>query len=236
EEALARYPVLVLSDVECMTEEEAESLMEYVKRGGGLVLTERTSLYDAWRRRRKEPALAPMLKEAPKFEKVRFGAEAGENINVAQSESPGLVVRGSLGNGRFVYLSRLEPVKAFGYRVQDDAINAAHWHLPKNYREFLEAVRYAGKNSFTIDVTASQGLAAEARRSADGRLIIHLINYRLKRTASRVSVRLSGLTASGVRLWTPGEKKPKALKVQKSGKSFRISIGSVRRYAIVEIQ
>lgn len=236
EEALARYPVLVLSDVECMTEEEAESLVEYVKLGGGLVLTERTSLYDAWRRRRKEPALAPLLKEAAGFEKVRFGAEAGENINVAQSESPGLVVRGSLGNGRFVYLSRLEPVKAFGYRVEDDWINAAHWCLPKNYREFLEAVRYAGKNSFTIDVTASQGLAAEARRSADGRLIIHLINYRLKRSASRVSVRLSGLRASSVRLWMPGEKKSKALKVQKSGKAFRISIGSVRRYAIVEIQ
>jgi len=79
-------------------------------------------------------------------------------------------------------------------------------------------------------------LAAEARRSADGRLIIHLINYRLKRSALRVSVRLSGLKVSGVQLWTPGEKRLKALRAHKSGKSFRISIGSVRRYAIVEIK
>jgi len=235
EEALARYPVLVLPDVECMTDEEAEDLMEYVRCGGGLVLTERTSLYDAWRRRRREPALAPMLRSADGYTKVRFGAEAGENVNVAQSEAAGLMVRGTHGEGRFVYLSRLQPVEPFRYRIEDSSIDASRWHLPRNAKQFVEAVRWAAQGQFTIEASGPQGLAVEVRRAADGRLLVHLLNYRLKKPASRVSIRVRGPEVSRARLWTPGEKTAKRLKRQKSGKSVRVTVGSVSRYAILEL-
>jgi len=235
EEVLSRYPVLVLPDVECLGEKEAQDLMDYVSSGGGLVLTQRTSLYDDWRRRRKEPALAPMLREAGEYAKIRFGAEAGENINVAQAEAAGLMFRGSFGKGRFVYLSRLEPVKPFGYRIEDDAITTSHWHLPKNRKQLLEAIRYASRSNLTIEISGPEGLGAEARRSEDGRLLIHLVNYRLEKSASRVSVRLSGLKASAARLWTPGEKRGRKLRITKSSKNCRVGVGTVKRYGVVEI-
>ncbi len=234
DEALSRYPALVLPDVECVTDGEAQLLRDYVDRGGALVVTERTSLYDAWRRRRREPALTPMLKEVEGFEKVRFGSEAGENINVAQSEAGGLIVRGRFGKGRVVYLSRLEPVKEFGYRASDDSLTPSHWHLPRNYRQFLDAVTWARGGSFTIGVTAPRGLSTEARRAPDGRLILHLVNYRLKKSASRVSVTLK-VKVKKACLWTPGVKAPKKLRVEKVRGGVRIPIGTVERYGVVEL-
>ena len=235
EEALSRYPVLVLADVECLSEEEAKDLMGYVESGGGLVLTERTSLYDTWRRRRRAPALEPLLAGAKGYENLRFGGEAGENINVAQSEGAGLVLRGTFGEGRFAYLSRLEPVKPFGYRLEDDSINPSHWHLPKNYDQFVEAVEWVGKGGFTIHITAPQGLAAEARRPASGRLLIHLINYHLERAAYRVAVTLSGPKVTEAQLWTVPEKKPTVLRLRGSRAGVSLSVGRVDRYAIVEV-
>jgi hypothetical protein len=225
----------VLADVECLSEEEAKDLTGYVESGGGLVLTERTSLYDTWRRRRRAPALEPLLAGAKGYENLRFGGEAGENINVAQSEGAGLVLRGTFGEGRFAYLSRLEPVKPFGYRLEDDSINPSHWHLPKNYDQFVEAVEWVGKGGFTIHITAPQGLAAEARRPASGRLLIHLINYHLERAAYRVAVTLSGPKVTEAQLWTVPGKKPTALRLRGSRAGVSLSVGRVDRYAIVEV-
>jgi hypothetical protein len=235
--------VLVLADVECLSEEEAEDLLGYVASGGGVVLTERTSLYDTWRRRRRAPALAPMLKEAVRYEEVRFGGEAGENINVAQGEAAGLALRGTFGEGRFAYLSRLEPVKPFAYRLEDDSIDPSYWHLPKNYQQFIDAVEWAGKGGFTTKVTAPQGVAAEARRSASGRLLIHLINYHLERAAYRVAITLSGPKVTEARLWTVGAfaavrrgGQPTVLAARGGRRAgVYLNVGRVDRYAVVEV-
>lgn len=235
EEALSGYAAVVLADVECLSDEEAQVLMDYVESGGGLVLTERTSLYDPWRRRRREPALAPLLREAPGYEKVRFGPEAGENINVAQREAGGLVLRGRCGRGRFTYLSRLEPVKEFSYRPEDSAIGPSYWHLPRNWKRFVDAVRWVGGSGFSIEVGGPQGLAAEARSRADGGLLLHLANYRLERAASRVTVTLRGRKVTAARLWSPAAKQAKKLTLQKKGRTVRVSVGTVRRYAVVEM-
>jgi hypothetical protein len=234
-ETLARYSALAMPDVECLSDEESERVMHYVRMGGGVVLTERTSLYDQWRRRRPEPAFAPMLKEAPGFDAVEFGREVGEYTNVAQTEKAGRILRGTCGNGRFVYLSRLEPVKPFSYSNDERDLDTSYWNLPKNWRQFAEAVAWAAQGKLPFKLTGPESLAVEALRSADGRLVLHLVNYRLDKAAARVSLTLAGRKASVVRLWTPWGKKPRCLRIDKRDGSWRVGVGVVARYAVVEI-
>ncbi len=60
-ELLDRYAVLVLPNLACMTEEEAEAIRAYVRRGGSIVTTFETSLYDAEGLRRDDYLLSNLL-------------------------------------------------------------------------------------------------------------------------------------------------------------------------------
>jgi hypothetical protein len=91
------------------------------------------------------------------------------------------------------------------------------------------------KGSFTIRITAPQGLAAEARRAPNGRLLIHLVNYHLERAAYRIAVTLAGPKATEADLWTVGEKKPTALRVRGSRAGVYLYVGRVDRHAIVAV-
>ena len=63
---LSKYRVLALPDQECLTDEQMDLIRQFVHGGGGLVATEGTSLYTAWRQRRREFGLKDLLKvEAP---------------------------------------------------------------------------------------------------------------------------------------------------------------------------
>ena len=59
--ALAQYRVLVLANLACMSEEEAEALRAYVAGGGSIVTTFETSLYDREGLRRGEFLLSDLL-------------------------------------------------------------------------------------------------------------------------------------------------------------------------------
>jgi len=249
-ERIAPYNALVLCDVEILTDSETALLLDYVGAGGGLVFTGRTSLYDAWRRRRPEPSLAPILKAARGFDKIKFGADARENTNVTQSAKSGLVLKGNYGKGRFIYISRLVPAKPYDYaniRVADDL-----WVLPRNAKLFSEAVKYA-RGPQAIEVSAPPSLAVEVRIAPDGRTLIHLLNYKVGKPALPVSIDLllssaskanGGETLPRARVFILGQSGPKALKMTRTMQGRRstgqqvatLQVGAVPCYAVVEIE
>lgn len=58
---LGRHKVMYLNNVEVMREEEGEALREFVRNGGGLVVTHRTGLRDAQHRQRSNFLLADLI-------------------------------------------------------------------------------------------------------------------------------------------------------------------------------
>jgi len=60
-ETLSQYKVVVLPNNFCMSDRIAEVLRGYVAKGGGLVATYESSLYDQWGERRKDFALADVF-------------------------------------------------------------------------------------------------------------------------------------------------------------------------------
>jgi len=217
--AESRRAVLVLPETQCVSDDEAAALTAYVKSGGGLVMTGSSCLFDGWARRRPNSALAAML-----------GGAKGD-------APPASALRGSFGKGRFVWLPGLTSptgFEDFEHCTDGPNIRPDNWHVPANQRAFLNGIRWAGRRRLTLAVRGTAGLAVEARRTGDGRLILHLVNYRLNRAARDVAAVVSGTVASA-RLFTPWRKRPKALRCAKSGKAIRITVGTVARYAVIEI-
>lgn len=60
-ERIARYRVLILPNVAALSEEQCRQLRAYVERGGGLVATFETSLYDEWGAPRRDFGLADLF-------------------------------------------------------------------------------------------------------------------------------------------------------------------------------
>jgi hypothetical protein len=73
---LERYKVLILPNIAALSDPQCEQLRQFVKRGGGLVATYETSLYDDWGMRRKDFGLADL-----------FGTSYGGNVEPRMQNS-----------------------------------------------------------------------------------------------------------------------------------------------------
>ena len=60
-EGLARYTTLIMPNIALLSDEQAENLKQFVKRGGSLLATFETGLYDEWGKPRKDFALADIF-------------------------------------------------------------------------------------------------------------------------------------------------------------------------------
>jgi len=216
EAILKRYAVLVLPDTECLDANEAERIVDYVRNGGGLVLTGRTGQYDSWYRQRPASVLATLLESA--------------------TGGDGAPRRATFGRGRVIGLPRLEPTIPFEYGTTDWAILPKYWHLPKNHAAFLRAIAWALAGRSLADITAPLGVAAEMRRTADGRLLIHLLDYDADRRSTTAGITVRGMKVGAARLWMPAtDDQSRSVRTTAARGSVRLAVGAVRRYAIVEV-
>ena len=212
DEALKRYALLVLPCIECMSDDEAETVVRYVNAGGSVVFTDKTGWFDVDHRRRAAPALERLLSPT----------ERGDQ-------------RHTYGQGRVAFIHDLIPRQPFRHETSDSQIDTKYWHLPKNLGRFLAAVQWAGGTGLRVQITAPTGVAAEVRRTTDGRTLVHLVNYDLKKTATGVWLAVRGKRPSLVTLLTPWQTRHAKLKPVKFGGGVRVKVGALRRYAVIEL-
>jgi hypothetical protein len=215
EPSLRCYAVLVLPDTECMNEQEATRIIDYVRQGGGLVLTGRAGQYDYWHRQRSASLLAPLLEFADK----------------------GIPRRVTVGHGRVVWLPRLEPMIPYNYASTDWAILPKYWHLPKNHAAFLRAVAWTLADQSLVNITAPLGIAAETRWTVDGRLLIHLLDYDTSRRAATANITVRGMKVGSARFWTPAtsdQSQPVRMTAVR-GDGARLTVNALLRYVVVEV-
>ncbi len=216
---LGRYRALILPDQESLTDEQMDLIRKYVESGGGMVATEQTSFYDAWRRRRGHFGLRDL-----------FGVDAAASRRG---------VRHTAGRGRAVYLPSIEPVVQ---KPSGAPMTSEYWKLPRNWREFIDDVEWAAKG-FSLVVKGPPTLVVEPLEQNGSRLLVHLLNYDWERSASvenvEVSVRVpAGKSVRGVRLLSPDAASSPTLPVNMTGEfaAFHVPRLGIYSVAVVDLE
>jgi hypothetical protein len=165
---LSKYRVLVLADQECLDDEQMNLIRKYVAQGGGLVATEQSSLYTTGRLRRPDFGLKDLLKvSAPAWQGPR-GEE--RNLQIAP-------VQNRIGRGRVAYIPSVQPAIE---KPRAERMSSNYWKLPLNWRELIEAVKWAAGGSLSLEVRTPGTFAVVAElmeQPGAGRRLVHLVNY-----------------------------------------------------------
>lgn len=226
---LSKYRAVILANQESLSDRAVEQIREYVRRGGGLLATGRTSLYNDWRRVRKDYGLADVL-----------------NLHVSPDGSTPSETRGSFGQGRVAYLPAVIPAGAVPDLGPDSSIGAGgfgsrYWRLPRNSKQILAAIRYVTGAPFSVEfkkapLTTVMELTEKKDSSAR---ILHWVNYNLgwAAKATRVTVELpKGGKVAAVELLSPDRARTDRLEFTVEGARVRFTLPTLDVYNVAVIQ
>jgi len=178
---LSKYRVLVLADQECLNAEKLDLIRKFVQGGGGLVVTEHSSLYTEWRQRRREFGLKDLLKvDAPPW----HGPRTPEGLLKIPP------VRNPAGRGRVAYIPEVRPSIE---KPPSARMTSEYWKLPVNWKELVDSVKWAAGGRLSLEVTAPLTVVTELmEQKQKRRILLHLLNYNVAQTTPvrRVEVSL----------------------------------------------
>jgi len=172
---LGRYRLLILPDVECLSDEEVARIAAFVAAGGAVLATEQTGVYDNWRR----PRQAPVTGRIETHEQAEAAARALPALHELFGRDHvdvGHVVRRELpGGGRACYL----PVVQYAVRPPTGTefwcVVPQHWAMPKNARQIAAAVDWCLGEKRRLRVDCEQRVVVEHTRVGDEELV-HLVH------------------------------------------------------------
>lgn len=225
--------VLVLPDSECLSDEHMSAIRQYVAKGGGLVGTEQTGFYDAWRRRREEPGLKDLMGNQ--------ASPTRETQPEAQSVPKGTTYRKKYGRGRAAYIPSIE----FDGTTPADqpyfTVGAEFWKRPRNWQELIDAVTWTAGSDLPISVAAPDFVAMNLVEQVDKRRrIIHLVNFDAEQTPSvrNVSIRCSaveGESPTAVNFYSPNFEGGKSLDFRVQNSQAVFSVPTLDAYGAVTV-
>ena len=227
---LSRYRVLVLADQECLSDEQMDQVRGFVKRGGGLVATEHTSLLTPWRSRRSDFGLADLFAvQAPEFVPWPPRPEAILAIDP---------VRRHVGEGRVVYLPEVRPAVE---KPAAEPMTSRYWHLPVNWPELVESVRWAGGGDPLLKIEGPLTVTAELLgQKRENRLLLHLINYGMEENPVVRNLRIDLRSGEGevrkVYTLSPDGGEIDGLEFVAEGDRIRFTLPRLETYTLVVIQ
>jgi len=157
---LSKYSVLVLANQICLSDSQIEKIKNFVRNGGGLIITENTSLYTEWMRNRKKPGLSDLF----------YGNKPSEE------EKWDKIIISDYGTGKAVYIPAVIPsIK----RPQNAAITSDYWRLPKNHKILASCIKKAASKDMSLEIKAPAYVTAELTQDEyQSKLMLHLVNYK----------------------------------------------------------
>lgn len=231
----ATCKVLVLPDSECLSDEQLAVIQRYVAAGGGLIATEQSGLYDAWRRMRVEPGLKDLINGQT------VETETDQSWRKTGSVSSSQPHRKEYGRGRAVYISAIEfdgplPPDQPYFTLEKDS-----WKRPKNWMDLITAVSWAAGEELPVSVTGPEFITMNLLDQAEKRRrLIHLVNYDIEKNPSveNIAIRCAtprGMPATAVRLYSPDLEDGKMLDFRMQGLQAVFTVPSLRAYGMVAV-
>ena len=220
---LDKYYVIVLSNQESLTDEVMATLKLFAKKGGGLVVTGNSGMYDGWRRIRKQNMLEEMMSEQG------IALPERNEFPSRQRNEPKNVSSFIYGAGRVIYLPELEKPEGeirLGYESK--------WVMPKNADELESAVYWAAGKRLPLQVTAPEwvGVSHDSQKNRD---VIHLFSYNDARDVAGITMQYDGVVKSA---WTisPDEKDKTTIPVVEKGGVTEIRLPGFKVYKLIVLE
>jgi hypothetical protein len=168
---LAKYKVVILPNMECLSEDQVNLLKTFVRSGGSLVVIGQTGFYDEWRRVRVVPALHDMVDYAVNITESLDGEGKSADADTQSSKK-------QVGPGLVAYLSSVEFDGSLPPFRPNFSILNEYWKLPKNWEALSSLVRWAAHENVPLAIRGPAGVVAHStiQRSLR-RTFVHVLNY-----------------------------------------------------------
>jgi hypothetical protein len=204
-----------------------------VAAGGGVVATEQTGLYDAWRRIRVEPGLKRLLEGQTQAQ--------GSNSKSAEISVGREPQRKRFGSGRTAYIPAIE----FDGPMPPDqpyfTVGTEFWKRPKNWQDIVDAIIWVAGEKLPVSVTAPDFVVMNLlEQTAKRRRIIHLVNYDPERNPSvaNISIRCTtpeGKPATAVRFYAPDADDGQRVEFRVEGAEAVFTAPNLYAYGVVTV-
>ncbi len=229
----ATCKVLILPNTECLSGEQIEAIQRYVAAGGGLVATEQTGLYDAWRRMRVEPGLKDLIAGQASIH--------GHKKRAAETAAAGGLQRKTVGGGRTVYIPAIE----FDGPLPPDEpyfnLGTDFWRRPKNWEDIVDAISWAAGEKFPISVKAPDSIAMNLlEQTAKQRRILHLVNYDMEKNPSVSNIAIQcatpkGKPAKAIQFYSPEAESGRPIDFHMEGAEAVFIAPTLQAYGVVTV-
>jgi len=217
---LDRYQSVILAGQECVSDAQVKQLLDYVRRGGTLVISDNTGDFNGWREKRHENPFLPARTEGkgrivyiPKIQRADLPASKG-------NAGPGNAEPGADSQST----PKLSP---------------AQWLLPKNDREIFTAITNNLPRGLSLATAAPLTTAAELLTRPETReTMVHFVNFDRKNPLSpfKVTVRkqFAGKVNS-VTFLSPDLDDPATIDFDQTEDAISFTVPSMRIYSMIVI-
>jgi hypothetical protein len=241
-DGLAAFDLLIVPNVEFLSDERVQTLHDYVEGGGSLLITERTGAYDGRARRRGEPAFARMFasdlcaSSARREEAITFDPHR----QFASRDSAGASATARFGRGRAAYLPAIRfryAPRAFksGYNVHYDGIDCRYWKDPWNADELLGLIEWLKPDFAPVRLVGQPEARMDWLRFRDGDEGVSIV--RCGDLAGPANLRFlvrADAQPRDTRLYRPGDETPLALEWTACAGGQETVLPAVLRHAVVK--
>jgi len=217
---LDRYQSVVLAGQECVSDAQVKQLLDYVRRGGTLVISDNTGEFNGWREKRHKNPFLPARTEGkgrivyiPKIQRGDLPREKG--TSGADNAEPGADSQST---------PKLSP---------------AQWLLPRNHQEIFATITNNLPRGLSLTTEAPLTTAAELLTRPETReTMVHFVNFDRKNRLSpfKVTVRkqFAGKVDS-VTFLSPDLDDPSTIEFEETGDTVSFTVPSMRIYSMIVI-
>jgi len=175
--ALAKYDLVIVLNVECMSLDQIKGFLSDVEGGGSFLVAQDSAMFDLWHRRRIENPWATLFGTASAKNVVADAVAAdfaGTFVAAHPTNQSEQLTLASYGKGRAVYVPM----------VVNPASQPALWVVPEHADEFNRGIDWLMNGREVFTVSAERGLLAEyLSQKESGRRLVHLVNMRSEHSA-----------------------------------------------------
>jgi hypothetical protein len=230
---LSRFKAVVLTNQESLSDKAVELLTAYVRNGGAVLATGRTSLYNDWRRRRPDFGLADVL-----------------DVHYREGRLPENH-RNKFGRGHAVYLPAIVSADQIaGLETPADAVasplgmtgfGSKYWKPAKNAAEIVDALRWLTGSPFSVEFNnAPLTTVMNFTERNDGReRVVHWLNYALGSPVDAAELTVAtgpGRRVRSVQLLSPDTQGEKTIEFHQQGDRVAFRLPSLEVYEMAVLR
>ena len=216
---LDRYQSVILAGQECVSGDQVRLLLDYVRRGGTLVIAGNTGEYNEWREKRRKNPFLPARTEGK-----------GQIVYIPEIQP------GDLKSDKGAVTEDAEPGAASQHTAR---MSPTQWVLPKNHQEINDAIVHGLPKGLSLTSEAPLTTVAELLTRPETReTLVHFVNFDRKHPLSPFKATARKQFAGQVKsvtCFSPDADDPLPLKFEESDGRVSFTVPAMRIYSMIVI-